>query len=556
MNNSLLVGLGLGIILGAVIAWLYKTLSMSRNFVSIKEFDRANSALIEASRGLGVEAERSIQLNAQLEAKTGECLSAGEAKNIANIALSRKTAEHEGVKEAFDELSKRYEDLSNQLAAKVTAFDSSMNLLATAIAERDSFSRELKQKEIDLSSAKNSHLEEMNRANNLNKECAILEEQVKSHSKNLEAQKGEIERIQKELKNEFQVVANALLEEKAAKFTQFNKDSIEALLKPLGENIQGFRTKVEEVYDKESKERFSLGSEVQKLVAMNQKLSEEANSLATALKGNSKIQGDWGQMILENILERSGLAKGRDYAVQEFLKDADGNYLKNDEGTKMQPDVVVSYPDNRKVLIDAKASLTAYVRYTEAESSEEKLAALADHMRSIKRHIDELSLKSYQDHAASLDFVMMFIPNEPAYGVAMSEDPDLWHYAYGKKVILINPTNLIVALKMTSDIWRRENQFQNHIEIAKRGGLLYEKFVSFLETMKGIGANLKSASANYDKAFNQLSEGSGNLVRQAEMLRELGVKPKKNIPLDLLARAGANELDGFGDEEPELFPSS
>ena len=373
---------------------------------------------------------------------------------------------------------------------------------------------------------------------NLNRQTAVLDANNKALTEKLENQKKEIEEMGKKFNLEFENIANRILDDKTLKFTKQNKENLETILKPLGENISSFKQKVEEVYDKESKERFSLGKEVGKLVELNQKISEEANNLTNALKGNSKTQGDWGQMILENILEKSGLVKDREYFVQEFLKDKDGNILKNEEGKKMQPDVIIAYPDNRKVLIDSKVSLTAYSRHASSDDPEIQQQSLLDHMRSVRTHVDELSSKNYQDYAESLDFVMMFIPNEPAYLLALKNDPEIWNYAYQKRILLISPTNLIAALKLIVDLWKREYQNQNAIAIAERGAALYEKFVGFVENLTAIGGQLEKTQKTYDAALSQLSEGRGNLIGQAEKLRDLGVKTKKNLPPSIVDEAG------------------
>ncbi|MDL2223879.1 DNA recombination protein RmuC [Bacteroidales bacterium OttesenSCG-928-M06] len=345
----------------------------------------------------------------------------------------------------------------------------------------------------------------------------------------MESQKEEMDNIRKQFNLEFENIASKILDEKTQRFTQLNKENLDSILKPLGENLEGFRKKVEEVYDKESKERFSLGKEVERLVLLNQKISEEANNLTKALQGNSKTQGDWGQMILENILEKSGLVKDREYFIQEYLKDDKDNYLKNEDGNRMQPDVIINYPDNRQVIIDSKVSLTAYTRYVSTDDLEKQKTEINEHIKSVRRHIDELSRKNYQDFAACLDFVMMFIPNEPAYLVAMQYDPELWHYAYKKRILLISPTNLIASLKLIADLWKREYQNQNAQQIAERGAILYDKFAGFVENLNAVGANLDKAQKSYKDAYNQLKEGKGNLISQAEKLKELGIKTKKKI---------------------------
>lgn len=367
-------------------------------------------------------------------------------------------------------------------------------------------------------------------------ESRLLSEKSSLQEK-IDTQVKEMTDLRKTFAMEFENLASKILDEKSQKFTEQNKVQLKTILEPLNEKIADFKKKVEDVYDKEAKERFSLGNEVKKLVELNQQISKEAQNLTHALKGNSKIQGDWGQMILENILEHSGLVKDREYFVQEYLKDADGRFMINESGQRMQPDVIIAYPDDRKLIIDAKVSLTDYVRYTEAEDPEAQNNHLQAHLQSVRRHIDQLSAKSYQDFAASLDFVMMFVPNEPAYLLALQKDKSLWEYAYKKRIILISPTNLIAALKLISELWKREYQSQNVQAIAERGAMLYDKFVGFVDNLSKMGDHLKKTSQTYEGAMKQLSEGKGNLVQQAGQLRDLGIKSKKNLPSSMVDRA-------------------
>ncbi|MDH6354942.1 DNA recombination protein RmuC [Dysgonomonas sp. PH5-45] len=346
----------------------------------------------------------------------------------------------------------------------------------------------------------------------------------------LQAQQNEVANIREQMNKDFQILATRILEEKTTRFTDTNKANIDAILKPLNEKLAEFKTKVEETYDKESKQRFSLEEKIKDLVALNNRISEDANNLTKALKGNNKIQGNWGEMILESILEKSGLKKSEEYYTQDFIKNDSGERIRNDQNQYMQPDIIVAYPGGRKIVIDSKVSLNAYVRYVESESDTEKAIAEKEHITSIKKHIDELSLKSYQDYIDSLDFVMMFIPNEPAYILAMQLDTTLWDYAYRKRILLISPTNLIASLKVVSDLWKREYQSRNAQEIAKRGAILYDKFAGFVETLQDVGKNIERTQKSYDKAFGQLKDGNGNLIRQAEMLKELGVKSQKELP--------------------------
>lgn len=359
---------------------------------------------------------------------------------------------------------------------------------------------------------------------------AELQAQLAAKEELLLSQQKELKDMREQLNKDFQVLANEILEEKTARFTTSNQKNMEAILKPLNEKLSEFKSKVEETYDKESKQRFSLEERIKELVALNNQISEDANALTKALKGESKIQGNWGEMILESILEKSGLKKGIEYHIQEFIRDEQGNPIRNEDNQRMQPDVIIEYPGGRKVVVDSKVSLNAYVRYVETEDEEIRKRSEKEHLTSIRQHIDELSSKSYQDYMDSVDFVMMFIPNEPAYILAMKLDANLWDYAYKKRILIINPTNLIASLRVVADLWKREAQSQNAQDIAERGALLYDKFAGFVETLQEIGSNIGKSQKAYDKAISQLSEGRGNLLRQAEMLKELGVKPQKELP--------------------------
>lgn len=381
-----------------------------------------------------------------------------------------------------------------------------------------------------------NHYEELENKNQkittLSTSLALALKEKQLFEEKLLTQKDEIEEMKLRMEKEFKWMAQEILEEKSRKFTETNRLNIEQLLNPLSEKIAEFRSQVEDAYGKEAKERFSLQSSIKELVELNSRISDEAHNLSKALRGDSKIQGDWGEMILESILEKSGLRKGEGYFTQEYLKDSTNKHLFNDLGQRMRPDVIVVYPDERKVIIDSKVSLTAYLRYQEAVSSEDQAKAMTEHLVSVKRHIQELSTKSYDDFNQSLDFVMMFIPNEGAYLLAMKADSSLWSYAYDKRIVLVSPTHLITALKLISDLWKREYQNRNALDIANRGGLLYDKFVTFVEHMRRVGDSLEKTQKSYDSAIRSLSDGNGNLISQAQQLKELGVKAKKSLAVE------------------------
>lgn len=424
----------------------------------------------------------------------------------------------------FQALKLQFETLSKQIEIELVA-------KGKAVGEKEGLAKELQR--LDKSMDQLHQEAEMIRAANLQHvdDKATLKAQYEALLQRQQELNGALEMRRKELEKEFKLMAETILEEKSKRFTELNHSQLDAILTPLRDNLKDFHKKVEDTYDKESKERFSLGDRISELVRLNNQISEDAKSLTKALKGDNKVQGDWGELILERILEKSGLQKDREYFLQQTITDEMGKTVFSEDGKMMRPDVVVVYPDDRKVIIDSKVSLIAYIRYIEANDFEEQKKALKEHLSSMKMHIDTLSKKSYQDYTQSLDFVMMFIPNEAAYMLALQSDQDLWSYAYQKRVLLISPTNLITALKLVADLWKRDNQSKNAIDIAERGGLLYDKFCSLAENLESLGKDLSKVTQSFEKSMGQLKEGRGNLLGQVEQLRELGVRAKKQLKI-------------------------
>ena len=350
-----------------------------------------------------------------------------------------------------------------------------------------------------------------------------------------------IERSKEQLGESFKNMANDLLESKSKSFSQSSKENIMALLSPLQEKITQFEKRVEETYDKESKERFSLAREIKSLQALNNKISEDAVNLTNALKSDNKAQGAWGEFVLESILEKSGLTKGREYEVQVALTAEDGS--------KSQPDVIVHWPESRDIVIDTKVSLKAWDAFCSNEQGADKDALLKQHIASIRQHVKTLSAKDYQNLTGlnSLDYVFLFMPVEAAYSTAVQMDPELFQYAFERNIIFVVPSTLLTTLRTVQNLWRLAQQNQNANEIADRAGALYDKFVAFVDDLEDVGGRIDATRKSFEKARNKLVSGRGNLVKRAEALRELGAKTSKKQNTKLV------DLADDGDEAEEVL---
>jgi DNA recombination protein RmuC len=327
---------------------------------------------------------------------------------------------------------------------------------------------------------------------------------------------------------QFKNLANDILDDKTRRFTEQNALSLDALLKPLQTKLTEFKEQVSTSYANESRERFALKSEIERLSALNVKMSDETRSLTQALKGDSKVQGNWGELVLESILESSGLRKGEEYLVQDSHTQVDGS--------RLQPDIVVRLPEGRHLVVDSKVSITAYARHAESVDADTAQIELNAHIQSLRQHIQGLSSKNYSSlyGVGSVDFVLMFIPIEPAFLLALKSAPNLYQEALAKNIVLVCPSTLMATLRTVAHLWRQDHQNKNALEIARQCGALYDKFVGFVDDMEKLGQRIDQAQTSYHDAFNKLKTGKGNLIRTAEKVRELGVNPSKTLPTGLL----------------------
>ena len=382
----------------------------------------------------------------------------------------------------------------------------------------------------------------------LEKELEILQKQNREEAAKRDALFTEQLRLAKE---EIKTLSQTILEERQKKLQETNKTQMESILTPLEKQLRDLKDRANEIHEKNISDRAAMAKELEQLRKMNENISKEANDLTHALKGETKAQGNWGEMLLERQLEYMGFEEGKHYKKQSFIKDECGLDIKNEEGKRLQPDIIIQYPQGREVIIDSKVSLTNYVNFIGATDEQERTDQLKKHISSLKRHIEELAAKQYgRYNSKSPEFVMMFVPNESAYITAIKEDSNLWNFAFERKILIVGPTSILSALQLALDLWKREDQSVNIQKIIDEVCKLYDKMASFCKTFKGIGDNISNTQKKYDEALKQLSEGRGNIIGRFENIQKMGLSPKSKIALS--AKNGTDESSESTENLDEL----
>lgn len=431
---------------------------------------------------------------------------------IGKILFSAKAkSEKTGLEEKLIGLHSQFNLIRDQLQNDKAAFEKQLQLSnkekELIRTEKDSLAIQLSKKEVDFENLWERNLE----------------------------QKQEVEKLQEKFTKEFENLANKILEEKSNKFTEQNKENIKNILSPLQEKILHFEKKVEDTHKESIDYHAALRQQILGLREMNEQMSRETLNLTKALKGDSKMQGNWGELVLERVLEKSGLEKGREYEVQQSFT--------NEFGQRVFPDVVINLPDGKKMVVDSKVSLTAYEKYTNAEDDLLRIGFLKEHVNSIRRHVEQLGEKNYHDlyQIESPDFVLLFIPIEPAFAIALNEDTALYNKAFEKNIVIVTPATLLATLRTIDSMWANQKQQENAFEIARQAGALYDKFHGLLADLIVIGKKIDDSKMGYTDAMNKLVEGKGNLITSVEKLKKMGAKARKSMPENILKRAEPDE---------------
>jgi DNA recombination protein RmuC len=506
---EIILGLAIGLIVGGVAVWfIAKFKHKSEKGISQKELDEKYII-----RDYFVQIENETKVLKEETKKKDEVilslnknLSSAEqlTKNLEQLSNSRKT-ENQGL---LDSINTKYVERE-----RLTEANSELAMLKQQISGRDA------------------------EILNLNKELVSKKQIIDNLNDKFITYKKEIEDLQNKMKIEFENIANKILEDRSEKFLETSKSNISAILNPIKDNISDFKTRIENLYGKEAEERINLKVEIKNLLDLNKQLSTDANNLATALKGENKTQGNWGEVQLELILQRAGLMKNTHYRVQEIFDAGDDK--------RLQPDCIVNLPENKHLVIDSKVSLVAFERYFNANNEDDKVKNLRLHLESIIGHVKELSRKNYQNlHQINQpDYILMFVAYESALSLAMKEDSSIFEQALEKNIVLVTGSTLLATLRTVSYIWKQENQKKHVLEVAKEGGALYDKFVSFVEDLKKIGESIEQARVSHDAAMNKLTlsvKKGDTLIGRAEKIRKLGVSATKMLPQDLIDKAELN----------------
>ncbi len=525
--SPVLVPLLVGILFGAA------TISIAAWLILRSRIKAATRETGDARVEIATLSERARRLT-EIESQLAECGLRLQEETGKVATLTEQNTRLPELRQLVESRGNEIQRLSDEAAGLRTKFEVSESIAQSRLQQNDRLDAEL-------AGAKGKIEGFATEQALLTAEVARLTTSLQAELSNTDEKIALLTEVKGKFSNEFEILASSILEDKSKRFTAQNETNLGLLLGPLATKLQEFQKQVGDVYDKESKDRTALATQVGQLMELNQKLSQDAHDLTHALKGSGKTQGDWGEMILERVLEMAGLRKGQEYEIRETHK--------REDGSRAQPDVVIHLPENKHIVVDSKVSVTAYADYSRADSDSDKKAAIALHLDSVRRHIKGLSEKNYHTlyDRNSLDFVIMFVPVEPAFMLAISEDGGLCESAWKKNVLLVSPTTFLFVVRTVAFLWRQEQATRSVREIAKRGAEFYDKLVGFVADLAGVGNRLSQASQSYESARNKLVQGRGNLIRQAEMLRELGVKPTKSLPQDLVESALT--------EQPLVLPS-
>jgi DNA recombination protein RmuC len=528
-----MIGLALGLLLGALLGWLF---TRSREVAALERGRGEGMAEVARFEAHASASERQLE---ELKQQERERLAYGQQQQAKLAELQQQLGQMEGQVRAIPALEAKI----TEREAQIQRLQEELRATGSKLAAQIEQGNQLEGLREELTSARSRALALSDDITRLTANERQLTTQLQQERQAAQEKLAILIEAKDALSNQFKTLANEIFEEKSKRFTEQNKENLGSLLNPLNERIQTFGKLVQDTYDKDSKERLTLENELKRLQELNTRLNEDAVALTNALTGTSnKTQGTWGEMVLEKVLESSGLTRGREYDVQQ------SDVLETEEGgfKRYQPDVIINLPDNKHLVIDSKVSLNAYVRHTGLTDEALREIELKSHIAALRAHIKTLSEKRYQDlyGITSIDFVFMFVPVEPAYLLAVQRDMALFTEAFDKRIVIVGPSTLLATLRTVASIWRYEHQNQNALEIARQSGAMYDKFVGFVETLEKLGKQLSTTQDTYSDALKQLSTGRGNLVGRADKLQKLGIKTNKQLSANLLTD---------DDAEPELL---